>query len=71
MQLLDVTIILSHNYGMTPFEFFSQETDEVIMLLNYYIEKGDTAGQQAPHGTKPRGEQRIKVNDRTATGGWF
>lgn len=62
---------------MTPFDLFAQDTDEVIMLLNYYILKGENAPKaearpqaRAAH-VKPKGEQRIRVNDKTATGGWF
>lgn len=56
---------------MTPFQLFRERTDEVIMLINYYIEKGDSAEYTAPKVGKPKGEQRIRVNDRTASGGWF
>lgn len=42
------------------------------MLLNYYIEKGnDDTKDATPRSVKSQGEQRIRVNDRTATGGWF
>lgn len=56
---------------MTPFELFAQDTDEVIMLINYYIEKGNYS--DAPTGKTEKGhsEARIRVNDKTATGGWF
>ena len=56
---------------MTPFELFAQDTDEVIMLINYYIEKGNDTDTPTSKPEKGRGEQRIRVNDKTATGGWF
>lgn len=57
---------------MTPFALFKEDTDEVIMLINYYIEKGNDDTEDATsRSVKPQGEQRIRVNDRTATGGWF
>ena len=31
---------LSKSYNVTPFEIFKQDKDSVIMLINYFIEKG-------------------------------
>lgn len=55
---------------MTPFEMLAQDMDEVIMLINYYIEKGKDKDVTPQTGGGKR-EERIKVNDRTATGGWW
>nr|DAW56644.1 MAG TPA: hypothetical protein [Bacteriophage sp.] len=68
---MDVSITICKAHNMTPFQLFRERTDEVIMLINYYIEKGDSAEYTAPKVGKPKGEQRIRVNDRTASGGWF
>ena len=52
-----------------------QDCDEVIRIINYYIEVGANASpaDEKPinNALKPKQEQRIKVNDKTATGGWF
>lgn len=57
---------------MTPFEIFEQNTDEVIMLINYYIEKGNDAPPAADKSQKNTGKsERVRVNDKTATGGWY
>ena len=37
---MDFTCELSKLYSVTPFEIFKQDKDEVIMLVNYFIEKG-------------------------------
>lgn len=37
---MDATIIIAGNYHLTPFDIFSQDADEVIMLLNYLAEAG-------------------------------
>lgn len=37
---MDATIIIAGNYNMTPFDLFSKDTDDVIMLLNYLAEAG-------------------------------
>lgn len=55
---------------MSPFEFFAQDVDDVIMLINYYIEKGADGTTTARNGGR-KGEERIRVNDKTATGGWW
>lgn len=37
---------------MSPFEIMQQDTDHVIMLLDYYIEKGDEIeDEQKPKST--------------------
>ena len=55
---------------MTPFELFKQDVEEVIMLINYFIEKGETTPSQNSQNSSKK-EERIKVNDKTATGGWY
>ena len=37
---MDFTCEISKLYSVTPFEIFKQDKDEVIMLINYFIEKG-------------------------------
>ena len=37
---MDATIIIAGNYNMTPFDLFSKDTDDVIMMLNYLAEAG-------------------------------
>ena len=57
----------------SPFSVLEQDTDEVIMIINYYIELADSGEIQADSGSsvKLHKEARIRVNDKTATGGWF
>lgn len=38
---MDATVIIAGNYHLTPFDVFSQDADEVIMLLNYLSETGE------------------------------
>ena len=60
--------------GCSMFDLFKQDTDEVIMIINYYIMLSDekptetTAPTRRPVGKR---QERIRVNDATATGGWF
>ena len=39
------------------------------MLINYYIEKGNEP--EKPEKRTKKKPERIRVNDSTATGGWY
>ena len=67
---MDFTFELSKIYNVTAFEILKQDKDEVIMLLNYMAEKSETTQSVRP-APKSDQQQYIKVNDRTATGGWW
>lgn len=43
---MDFTVELSKVYNVIPFEIFKQDKDEVIMLINYFIEKSQHKGEQ-------------------------
>lgn len=68
---------LSANLNTDPFSIFEQDVDEVIMIINFYIELGAEQKQQSPQPkanktqTAKGKQERIRVNDATATGGWF
>lgn len=66
---MDFTFELSKIYNVMPFEILKQDKDEVIMLLNYMAEKSEVA----PKAVAPQKNEKqyIKVNDKTATGGWW
>ena len=66
---MDFTFELSKIYNVVPFEILKQDKDEVIMLLNYMAEKSEVV----PKVVTPQknDKQYIKVNDKTATGGWW
>lgn len=70
-ELMQTTITLSSNLNCNPFEIFDQDTDEVIMLINFYIEMGNKNENNIPVKAPQKTEKRIRVNDKTATGGWF
>lgn len=58
---------------LTMFEVFKQDMDEVIMLVNYYLERGEDKETETPQksGKGNKREERIRVNDKTATNGWY
>lgn len=67
---MKTTMTLSTNLNCSPFEIFDQDIDEVIMLINFYILLGEN--KEADFIIKDgKKHQRIRVNDKTATGGWF
>ena len=68
---MDVSITICKAHNMTPFDLYREDTDEVIMLINYYIKKGDSTEHVVSKAGNLQVEKRIRVNDRTASGGWF
>lgn len=65
---MSFTAVIAKEYGISPFEVLQTDTKDVIMLLNYYTEKNDYEDEKQ---TVQKKEERIKVNSKTATGGWW
>lgn len=38
---------------MTPFELFREDCEEVILIVNHFIEKGSTGGENTTTKTTP------------------
>lgn len=73
-ELMEFTNEVSSKYNVLPFEILKQDKDEVIMLINYYVEKADNTPQKQIKEEKKtieHGNIRVRVNDKTATGGWY
>lgn len=69
---METTFTLSRYFSVTPFVLYEQDADEVIMTINHYIAKAATTPTEAaPVQKKNNKQQRIRVNDKTASGGWF
>lgn len=77
---MKTTMTLSSNLNCSIFDIFNQDVDEVIMIINYYLllgeeeentQKQSTTKTKAPTRPAASKEVRIKVNDATASGGWF
>lgn len=57
---------------MTPFTVLQEDKDHVIMLINYFTEKGeDEKPQPKREKNNDKTLARVRVNDKTATGGWW
>ncbi|MCQ2478918.1 MAG: hypothetical protein MJ091_06940 [Clostridia bacterium] len=69
------TVTLATNLNSSIFEVMAQDIDDVILLINYFVVLGATEGnkenKKASIKHKGKKEERIRVNDKTATGGWF
>ena len=65
----EIVILFAEKWNTTPFDVLSQDIDDFILVVNAMISKG----QSKPiANTKTQNkEERIRVNDKTATGGWF
>ena len=50
--MYDLSITLADRFKMTPFELFQQDCGEVIALINYFIEKGET--EKKPKQRQPQ-----------------
>lgn len=75
-ELMRTTMTLATNLHISPFEIFQQDCDEVIMLINFYLRIGNESNESAAHISAPKKQtygknERIRVNDQTATGGWY
>ena len=72
---MEFTAEVSRAFNTTPFFVFEQNADDVVMLINYFIEKGETSNsgnaQNFTNDKKEKKPKRIKVNSQTATGGWW
>ena len=52
---------MAEKWDTTPFAILRQDVDEFILLVNKLIKDG----------RKTNAPQMVRVNDKTATGGWF
>lgn len=62
---MEVVVLVAKEYGISPFDVLNSDIDDFARLVNYLVESG--RGEQ----TKKKTEKRIRVNDSTATGGWW
>lgn len=68
VELMKTTMTIATNFNVSPFMVLEQDVDEVIMLINFYIALGKTKEIKP---LQNKNNQRVRVNEKTATGGWF
>lgn len=67
-ELMEVTMTIARSFSISPFEVMKEDAADVVMVVNHFIEK---AGEGPADPRPERKQTRKKVNDKTATGGWF
>lgn len=66
-------MMISGSWKMNIFEVLKQDIDTFILISNYLINLGNrqtNSSSPVRHKASDKNE-RIRVNDKTATGGWF
>ena len=57
---------------MSYFDVLEKDTEFVIMFINYLLEKSEESPkEQANVSTNTATPKKVRVNDDTATGGWW
>ena len=76
-ELMDFTSECAKAYFISPFDVLNTDAEDVFLMMNYWIEKGQNDDGKRPEMPSiPKSKhisknQRIRVNDKTATGGWW
>lgn len=53
-ELFKATVTIAGNYNITPFEVMAQDTDEVIMLINFLLDMGSSKEESKPQVKKQK-----------------
>lgn len=63
--------MFAEKWNVSPFDIMQKDIDDFILLSNYIIELGGEAQEDKKPAARVKKDTRIKVNDNTATGGWY
>lgn len=66
--MMQVIMTLSDRCKISPFDILQKDFDDFALIVNYFLEERQETPVKKP---MPKKENRIKVNDKTATGGWY
>ena len=58
---------MAERWGISPFELMKQDIDDFILIANRLVKNTKSTTKATARGA----EERIKVDDSTATGGWY
>lgn len=64
---MEVVVLVAKEYGISPFDVLNSDIDDFARLVNFLVE----SGRETSKGMKKKTDERIRVNDKTATGGWW
>lgn len=65
---MQLTQTVGEHYRLSPFDVLKQDTDDVIMVINFLLEKSE---EEKPNVNMRQQTKRVEVNDATATNGWY
>ena len=68
---MEFVIILSKLHGISPFEVLETDSEQFIMLINHYIERAELEEKPKMSQQGKGKQERIRVTEATATGGWY
>lgn len=53
LELIQLTITISNEFGMSPFDVLKQQADDVLMFVNYFIDSRKNKNMK--QNVNPRG----------------
>ena len=65
--LMRDVVAISNRFGISPFEVLRSDVDDAFALIALLLQTDKTETNTKKTST----DERIRVNDKTATGGWF
>lgn len=68
---MDFVYCIAKLLNESPFDILKMDAELVIMWMNFFIEKGEEEIPQKQNVKTKDQPNRVRVNDKTATGGWF
>lgn len=71
--MMQTIMAVSERCNISPFDILNKDFDDFALMVNYFLESnGDEKQKNAVEQKPKKGElKRVKVNDKTATGGWW
>ena len=69
-NLIDIIMLFSERWNISPFDVLQKDVDDFIIISNYLMSM-DIPKEEKTKKNITKKETRIRVNDKTATGGWF
>lgn len=67
---MQLTSTVGEHYRLSPFDVMKQDTDQVIMVINFLLDKSEEKTDIHTNNIRQQ-TKRIEVNDATASGGWY
>lgn len=68
---MEIVVLFAEKWHTAPFGVLEKDIDDFILVANYMIGLGKESESKIESKTNTHKEKRIKVNDKTATGGWW